>query len=273
MELTPAIFAIAVLFALLCQYMSISIGIGYGTVMTPLLLAIGFSPLQIIPAVLLSQLVGGTIGGLSHYKAGNIALAFRQDDRPVKGQPRRLNYLPRSTDAQVILVLAVFGIIGVIAGVFLAVNIPQVALETYIGIVVLAMGMMIVLKLSYKGHSSWIVFIILGFVSAFNKGVSGAGYVPLVMGGQIIGGRTVKSSVGNTSVAVAIVCAVGFISYLLVDGNIYWALAIAMTIGSIIAAPFAAVTVRKVNAERLRFITGFAIVALGILILTRTYIY
>jgi hypothetical protein len=93
MELTPALFVIAIFMALPCQYMSVAIGIGYGTVLTPLLLIIGFSPLQIIPTVLLSQLTGGVIGGLAHHRLGNINLDFKRDDKLIKDRLRGLGEL------------------------------------------------------------------------------------------------------------------------------------------------------------------------------------
>lgn len=273
MELTLSLFVVTLLIALLCQYMSISFGMGYGTTLTPLLLILGFSPLQVVPAVLLSQLVGGTIGGLAHHRLGNIELDFRRDDNLIKGRLRRLGYLPRSFDSKIIFALAACGIIGVLVGVLAAVNIAKVAIETYIGAMVLGIGLIILLRRSHKGTFSWRSLIALGLLGAFNKGISGGGYVPLVTGGQIISGRETRSSVASTTVAVAIVCAVGFLSYLLIKGDVYWMLAAATGIGSIIAAPFAALTVKKANTKKLRLAIGLALTILGALTLAKTFIF
>jgi uncharacterized membrane protein YfcA len=267
MEITSSLLLAAGLIALLCQYASVSMGIGYGTPLTPLLLILGFSPLQAVPAVLLSQLAGGMVGGLAHHRLGNIELDFRQDERLVKERLRGLGYLPRSIDSKVIFVLAICGIAGVLIGVFTAVNIPLVVLETYIGVMVLLIGLMVLLRRASKNALSWRTLVALGIVSAFNKGVSGGGYMPLVTGGQIISGREVKSSVGSTTVAVAIISAVGFLGYLLIKGNIYWTLVVATSIGSILAAPFAALT------GKLRFTVGLATTILGASILAKTYIF
>ncbi|GAI88319.1 unnamed protein product, partial [marine sediment metagenome] len=43
--------------ALLCEYVDSTLGMGYGTALTPVLLLFGFTPMQIIPAVLLSELL------------------------------------------------------------------------------------------------------------------------------------------------------------------------------------------------------------------------
>ncbi len=46
-----------ILFAFICEYVDSSLGMGYGTTLTPLLLIMGYNPLQIVPAVLLSELI------------------------------------------------------------------------------------------------------------------------------------------------------------------------------------------------------------------------
>ena len=142
MEITLPLFVIVALVALLFQYMSVSMGLGYGTALTPLLVIIGFAPLEVVPAVLLSQFVGGVIGGVVHHRVKNVSLDFRRDERLIKERLRGLGYLPKSADAKVIFILAICGAIGALVGVFFAVNIPKPALETYIGVMVLAIGIL-----------------------------------------------------------------------------------------------------------------------------------
>jgi len=272
MEITLTLFVAVAILALLCEYMDAAIGMGYGTTLTPLLLIIGFSPLEVVPAVLLGQLAGGLIGGLAHHRVGNISLDFRQDEK-VKGRLRGLGYLPRSLDSKVIFVLAVCGFAGALVGVFTAVSIPQLILKTYIGAMVLGIGLVILIRRNRQGKLSWKGLVGTGLLSSFNKGISGGGYGPLVTGGQIISGREVRSSVGSTTFAEAIVCIVGFLGYLVVKGDIFWTLAAATSIGSIFAAPFAALTVRKVNTEKLRLVIGLATVLLGTLTLLKTFVF
>lgn len=246
---------------------------GYGTVLTPLLLVFGLSPLHVVPSVLLGQLAGSVVGGLAHHRLGNITLDFRRDETIVKEKLRGLGYLPRSQDAKVVFILAGCGIIGALVGVATAVNIPEAAMTTYIGIVVLATGIVIILRKSYKGAISWRGLAGVGILSSFNKGISGGGYGPLVTGGQIISGREAKSSVGSTTVAEAVVCLVGFLGYMLMTGGIFWSLAVATSIGSVIASPFAALTVRKIDAAKLKIIISIAMIALGVYTLLKTFVF
>jgi uncharacterized membrane protein YfcA len=272
MEFTPALFILILCLALVCQYMSISVGVGYGIILTPLLLILGFAPLQVVPAVMFSQLAGGTIGSLAHHRLGNVKLGFRRDGNPASTGLRWLDYLPRSNDARVIAILAVFGIIGVLVGVFTAINIPRIALETYIGAVVLGIGLLILIRLNKKSTFSWRGLTAIGLLGGFNKGISGGAYVVLVAGGQIIVGRETRSSLGSTTVAVTIVCAAGFLGYLFLEGDIYWMLVAAASIGSVIAAPFAALTVKRMAAMKLKLAIGLATAILGIITIVRTFI-
>ncbi|MFW6105250.1 MAG: sulfite exporter TauE/SafE family protein [Chloroflexota bacterium] len=272
MEITLTLFVIVALIAALFQYMSVSMGLGYGTVLTPVLLIIGFAPLQVVPAVLLSQFAGGVIGGVAHHRVRNINLDFRRDDKLIKERLRGLGYLPKSPDAKVIFILTVFGAIGALVGVFSAINIPKLALETYIGIMVLVIGILILMRRRKEGKLSWKMLIGIGLVGSFNKGISGGGYIPLVTGGQLISGRAVKSSVGSTTVAVTFTCAVSFLGYVLIKGDIYWTLVAAASIGSVIAAPFAAMMVKRLDAKRLKFAIGIATSLLGALTLVKAFL-
>lgn len=271
MEITPTLFAVIAIIALFCEYMDASIGMGYGTALSPILIIIGFLPLQVVPAVLLGQLVGGLAGGFFHYRLGNISLDFRRDEA-IKKRLRGLGYMPRSVDSKVIFILTICGFVGGLAAVFFALNIPTVALNTYIGVMVLGIGIVILIRRNRKSNLSWRGLIGIGLLSAFNKGASGGGYGPLVTGGQIISGREAKSSIGSTTLAEAMVCIVAFVSYVLLKGDIYWTLAAATSIGSIVAAPLAAMTVKRINSQRLKIVIGIATSLLGILTIVKIFI-
>ncbi|MBC8273736.1 MAG: sulfite exporter TauE/SafE family protein [Chloroflexi bacterium] len=271
MELTLAVFAVVVVISLLCEYVDASIGMGYGTTLTPVLLIIGFLPLEVVPAVLLGQLAGGLVGGFVHHKVGNVSLDFRQD-RAVKKRLHAFGYIPRSVDSKVIMVLAVCGVVGVLTAIFFALNIPTLALKTYIGAMVVAIGVIILVRRNRESKLSWKTLVGIGLISSFNKGASGGGYGPLITGGQLVSGRETRSSIGSTTIAEALVCIVGFSGYLVIKGDIYWTLAAATSIGSIVAAPFAAITVSKLSPSKLKVVIGVVTCILGVFTLVKTFI-
>ena len=145
MEITLAIFVVVAIISLICEYVDASLGMGYGTALTPLLLIIGFLPLEVVPVVLLGQLAGGLVGGFFHHKFGNVNLHFRQD-KAIKKRLHSLGYIPRSLDSKIIIVLAACGLIGALIAILFAINIPTLALQTYIGAMVLAIGFTILIR-------------------------------------------------------------------------------------------------------------------------------
>jgi hypothetical protein len=267
MEITLGIFICVAFVSCLCEYMDASVGMGYGTTLTPLLLLAGFLPLQVVPSVLLGQLVGGLIGGFSHHKFGNIKLDFRRDEELIKRKLGGLGYIPASDDSKIIFLLVICGAIGALASVLFAVHISKIVINTYIGLMVLSIGLLTILHRNREFTFSWKGFTAIALLSSFNKGISGGGYGPLVTGGQIISGKDARSSVGNATLAEAFVCIVAFLSYLILQGNIYWKLAGATSIGSIVAAPCAAFTVKKVQSKKLKLLIGILTTILGILTL------
>jgi uncharacterized membrane protein YfcA len=266
MDLDSGLFLMVLFAALVCQYLCISIGMGYGIMMAPLLLIMGFPPLQVVPAILFSHLVGGSVGSVMHQRLGNIELGFKRvAKRPAGGQEGWL----ASTDARVVAILAGFGVIGVLLGAFTALSIPRTALEVYIGVMILLIGIMVLAYRRRRRGFSWKSLTVLGLIGGFNKGISGGTFLVMATGGQIIIGREAKRSLGSTTVAVTIISVVGFLSYLLLEADINWALLAAASIGSIIAAPFAVLTVNKLSAAKLELAVGLATVILGIVILAR----
>jgi uncharacterized protein len=239
--LAAALFGIA----FLGEYVDSTLGMGYGTTLTPLLLVMGFSPLQVVPAVLLSELFSGLFAGVLHHKMGNVDLG--------KGSPAR----------RLALTLALCSILGVTGAVFLALNLPPQTVKIYIGIMVLGIGVLLLLGKGMASRWSPSHILGLGVVAAFNKGISGGGYGPLLTGGQMLSGVPEKTAIGVTSLAEGLVCIVGLSVYLLLHGWPNWELAACLTLGAVLSVPAAAITVKILPAFLLRRSVGYATVFLG----------
>ena len=54
LEMSFGFIAGLIMFAFICEYMDSTLGMGYGTTLTPILLMMGYNPLQIVPVVLIS---------------------------------------------------------------------------------------------------------------------------------------------------------------------------------------------------------------------------
>ncbi len=61
---------IAVLFgmAFFCELVDSTLGMGYGTTLTPVLLLMGYQPMQVVPAILLSELITGGFAAFAHHR-------------------------------------------------------------------------------------------------------------------------------------------------------------------------------------------------------------
>ena len=87
--------------------------------------------------------------------------------------------------------MSVLGIAATILASVVATSIPKSALNTYIGVLVLVMGAILVSRISFT--FSWRKILGVGAISAFNKGLSGGGFGPIVTAGQMISGREGKT--------------------------------------------------------------------------------
>ena len=98
--------------------------------------------------------------------------------------------------------------------------------------------------------------IALGAVAAFNKGLSGGGYGPLVTAGQVVSGVSPKSAVAITSLAESLTCLIGLVAYWVMHGQIDWMLAGPLTLGAMLSVPVATLTVRGLSEGMMRASVG-----------------
>lgn len=244
------LFWISVL-AFVCELVDSGLGMGYGTILTPILLMYGFAPLQIVPAILVSEFVTGITAAICHHKEGNV----------------NLNH--GSSDLKVALILGALSVVGTVGAVILAIKLPQEIVKLWIGIIVSSMGL-VILCLKKKFNFSWIKVGAMGLIAAFNKGLSGGGYGPLMTGGQILSGVKTKSAIGITSLAESLVCITGVITYFLLSKKADWHLAPLLAIGAILSVPFAAKILKRIPEHVAKKLVGWSILILGLLTLSKT---
>jgi uncharacterized membrane protein YfcA len=243
-----------IILAFLCEYIDSSLGMGYGTTLTPLLLIMGYKPLQIVPVVLLSELVTGMSAAFFHHKFKNADFKFG------------------NSDFKIAMVMAGCGILGALIAVHVALNVPSFYLKLYIGVLVFGMGILILTTLSRTFKFSWRKIVPLGFLAAFNKGISGGGYGPLVTSGQILSGVKSKSAIGITSLSEGLTSFVGVIIYLIYTNHtVDWELAPSLVLGAFLSVPVAAYTVKKFKSGPLRLIVGVATLILGVATLVKIF--
>ncbi len=231
--------------ALVCEFIDSSLGMGYGTTLTPLLLIAGFEPLQVVPAVLASEFVTGLSAGVMHQRDGNVDILR--------------DHQARNT----LILLSVLSTVGAIAAVSLALSVSKVCLTAFITSIVLAMGVFTLAtwKRQIRYRPSGI--IALGLIAAFNKGLSGGGYGPLVTAGQVVSGLPARGAVAITSMAESLTCAVGLAAYFLAGKDLDWELTFPLVTGAVLSVPLATGLVRHLSDGHMRFAVGVLTCALG----------
>lgn len=263
--------------AFICEYMDSTLGMGYGTTLTPVLLIMGYGPLQIVPVVLISELISGLLAGYFHHREGNVNLKLKTLDLYIiskrikeighiesfrRGVPRHL---------KVAMVLSSCSIVGTVLAVFLAVNLPKFWIKMYIGVLVLTMGIIILVCFNKSFRFSWKKIVGLGLIASFNKGISGGGYGPVVTSGQVLSGVEGKSAVGITSLAEGLTCAVGILAYIFISKKpLDLRLAPFIIIGAILSVPFSAKSVKKMTEKRLKLAIAILTISLGVFSIIKT---
>ncbi|MFH1269505.1 MAG: sulfite exporter TauE/SafE family protein, partial [Candidatus Omnitrophota bacterium] len=180
---------------------------------------------------------------------------------------RNVDLKINSADFRIALSLGLISAVGVVISVFVAIRIPKWLLTLYMGVLVLAMGIVILVTIKRPMRFSWRKIGLISLLASFNKGISGGGYGPLVMGGQLISGVNAKNAVGITAFSEAFTCLVGFLAYIASGKAIDWKLTGTLVLFATGAVPVAAFTVKNIYSDRLKRYVGVLIMILGLMTL------
>lgn len=222
-------FYLAVL-AMVMEFIDSALGMMYGTVLSPLLILFGYDVKSVVPSILISQALGGFIASYRHHRLKNA------------------NFQAGTIDHSVSVTIIWFGVFACVAGVVLSVSISPKVLNTYIAGLVILIGLMILMDKTLIMTAKKIY--ILGFVSAFNKALSGGGFGPLVAGGQLVfKDRSEKGAIGSTDFAEAPICLLSFCLWVLIKGMPPLTLMIPVCVGSMIGGFFGPMALSKIGSK------------------------
>jgi len=243
-----------ILLAFVCELVDSSLGMGYGTTLTPMLLVVRYDPIVVVPAGLFSEFLTGISAGFFHHEFGNVDLR------------------PGSEASKITAVLTALGIVGVVLAVVIAVNLPAYIVKLYIGLLVLSMGIFILLNKDRQTAFSWRRISGVGLLAAFNKGISGGGYGPVVTSGQVLSGIRGRTPVAIASMSEGVTSIVGVGIYLASGTPFPWQLAPSLVIGALLSVPLSAYFVSRIPAGRLTLIIGGFTTMVGGYTLLRVFI-
>lgn len=279
--------------ALICEYVDSALGGGYGTILVPVLLSFNVDLALLVPAVLFTEIWTGFSSAALHHYVGNVDFRFRIKSKngvsskeiltdggsvleTTKGsiKDRIERRFEISKDFKISSILSLCGIAGGIIAAFIAISINPIIIKTYVGVLVIVVGLFVFMRLKWK--FSWWKISGIGLLAAFNKGLSGGGYGPLISSGQIIVDRNPRQAVGSTSLSEGVVCISALIIYFTANGttltaNFGW-FVLALLVGALISVPFAVMTVKYLPIKKLQPIIGTTTILLGIFVLLKTFL-
>ena len=206
-----------ILAAFLLEIVNTSMGMMYGTILAPLLLAWGVEAHVAIPAILFSQALGAVGASVTHHRLGNA------------------RFIGPSADLEIAATTAFPALAAVLLGVVVAVQIPSTWVRWYILVVVLSMSVLVLFPREYR--FTWWKCWLIGILAGFNKALSGGGYGPIASIGKIAAGVEAKRSVATNTLSELLVCGAGFMAYsaaMDTDLQVLWPLAVGAVGGGLI---------------------------------------
>lgn len=231
---------------LVCEFVDSTLGMGFGTMLTPLLLLTGFDAKVVVPVILLSELFTGAFAAFGHHAAGSV------------------NLRPGSKAFTVGVIIGCTSIIGSLIAVQASAVLPKDTLNMIISVILFCVG---VFMLAVQGRTfrfSWFRIVGLGILASFNKAISGGGYGPLVVSGQLLSGVEARGAIAIASFAEMLTCLSGFTFYLLRGSSIDWMIAVPVLSGALCSVPFSVLVVKHAKTKTLTTFIACVVILLSI---------
>jgi hypothetical protein len=245
------VFLLIIIAALIFETIDSGLGMFYGTILTPVLIIAGYDPKVVVPAVLLSQAIGGFAATYHHNKYKNAEFSWK------------------SEDLRIAAFIFGVGIISVIVGAYIGLKLPKEYLKWYIGILCVVMGSIVLAR--KKFNFSWKKIGFIGALSAFNKSISGGGYGPIVATGNVASGLKARAAIGITDFAEAPICLSAFATWVILN---HWKipsydLLISLSIGAFAGGLIGPILISRSKSHLLvaRIVAVLAIIS-GVVLIT-----
>lgn len=232
-----------ILAGFLAQMIDGSIGMAYGVSSTSLLLSFGVPPAAASASVHTAEIFTTLVSGISHWRLKNI-------------------------DKKLFLSLVVPGVIGGVIGALVLSKLELDILQVLVSAYLILMGARIIYKAFKKPVEkklekvkTWIIGVFGGMLDA----IGGGGWGPVVTTTLVADGQTPRYVIGSVNTSeffVTVAQTIIFFSFLGLGE--FWKIIAGLAIGGVIAAPFAAMLVKKISPKAIMITVGIAVVALNI---------
>ena len=232
-----------------------SLGMGYGATSSSLLVLAGLTPVAASASVHFSELGTNLASGLSHWRLRNV-------------------------DWPVVAKIAGPGAVGAFLGATVLSALSTDWAKPVMSVILALLGLYIIVRFvigirpQLKKRLTLRFLAPLGLFAGFVDATGGGGWGPVATPALLSGGRLeprkVIGSVDTSEFAVSAAASLGFLIGIGVSG-IYWAYAIALLVGGLVAAPLAALLVRVAPAHLLGVAVGGLILLTNVRVLFGTF--
>jgi uncharacterized membrane protein YfcA len=246
------LYSSVVALAFICELIDASLGMMYGTLLSPILIIMGFDARIVVPSILLSQAAGGLIGTVRHNGYGHA------------------DFSGMTRDMKIVLVVVLPGLLACAVGALVGVKISKFALDMYIAVLVILMGVLCVRPYYYK--FGWWKMVGIGLLASFNKAMSGGGFGPVTSSGKILGGIDSKTSIATTTFAEIPICLAGFIIWFILNKDFDWELPVPLLIGSFAGGLLGPWITKRIHDGKLRITIGILAIISGIWIVVKLFL-
>lgn len=248
MEHTLARHALILLFAIIATLIDGGIGMGYGTSLTSLLLAIGVGTAVASASVHIAEVFTTLASGLSHFKMGNF-------------------------DQKIFAFLAIPGVFGGMIGAWSAVHFEHLSfMRPTIAAILLLLGIFIIIKFVEKREILDTEYarprvrhlMPLGFVASFVDAIGGGGWGPIATPTLILRNAHPQQVIGSVNFAEFFVSFSISLTFFLTLPKVSLGIIVPMVIGGLVAAPVGAWLTQKLSHKTVGILVGGLIILLSL---------
>jgi uncharacterized protein len=219
-----------------------ALGMAYGVVSNTFLLAFGLPPAAASACIHTAEIFTTGVSGLAHWRLGNV-------------------------DKELLKKLVVPGVLGAVLGAYFLTSLPVWPIRLVVAFYLAVMGGMILFKALKKTEKLKPMperLYTLGFLGGLFDAMGGGGWGPIVTSNLVARGNTPRYVVGSVNLAEFFVALAASLAFSLTIGVGYWRIVLGLTLGGVVAAPFAAWLCKKLPTRVLMFTIGALIILLSV---------
>lgn len=240
-----------VLAGFLAQMVDGATSMGYGVTSAIVLMSANVSPAAISGSIHTAEMFASGASGYSHYRFGNV-------------------------NKKLFKALLIPGIIGAILGAILLVKLGETHIS-YVRPIMAAYTLFLGIKILITAFNTLTVrkkfkrYSWLAGVGGFLDSFGGGGWGPIVTSTLITKGRTPRFVVGSVSLTEFFVTLASALTFFTLIGVQHWQVILALVIGGLIAAPFAAKLAGKLPRKASFILLGSIVVIWSVRILIKVF--